>query len=76
MFFLSGRLQCLRLWVFFCSLQHIQLGMKVSKTQSMKAFSLHFTMLEDKTVLLQRQCETVLENDSSSIQFYPLDTTK
>lgn len=40
-------------------LQHIVLIMNVSEKQSMKLLSMHFAMLEDKTGLLERQCETV-----------------
>lgn len=50
--------------------------MNVSEKQSMKPLHRRFTALEDKTVLLERQYETVLENDNSSIQLYPLDTAK
>lgn len=66
----------LSLWIFSCTLQHTGLIMNVSEKQNMKLLPMHFTALEDKTVLLERQYETVLENDSSSIQLHPLETTK
>lgn len=41
----------LSLWIFFGSLRHILLTMKVKN--GVKVFSVHFTMLEDETVLIE-----------------------